>query len=442
MISRTPTYNLKAVQKETGLTADVLRAWERRYKLPQPHRTAGGHRLYSEYDIQILKWLHARQVEGLSISHAVELWKETIEAGQDPLAKYPLASPPAQHIPTQDTRTEILRQQWLDATLAFDSLNADEVLNQAFAIYPIETVCTEILQQGISEIGALWLLDEASVQQEHFATAQAYRRLETLISATPQPIRRQTILLGCPPGEQHTFSLLLLNLFLRRQGLKVVYLGADIPTDQMSETTRTIQPDLIVLAAQQLSTAATLRSALLTLRGLGIPLAFGGLIFNRVPDLRQHIPAHFLGNTLDAAVQMIERLLVTSMPFPSTSNVDTTYQELSRLYQQRRTLIEKTLLETLPKDGFPTEYLAQANSYFGSALSAVLEFGNLTFLEPDLDWVKRLLTGRHIQSERLTPYLLTYSQAIDKELGKAGMPITAWIGHYVMQNGSTYPDQF
>ncbi len=53
MLSTTPAYNLKVVLKETGLAADTLRAWERRYGLPMPQRTAGGHRLYSQRDIEI-----------------------------------------------------------------------------------------------------------------------------------------------------------------------------------------------------------------------------------------------------------------------------------------------------------------------------------------------------------------------------------------------------
>ncbi len=61
----TPIYNLKAVVQETGLKPDTLRAWERRYgSLPEPNRTGGGHRLYSQQDINTLKWLLARQDEG------------------------------------------------------------------------------------------------------------------------------------------------------------------------------------------------------------------------------------------------------------------------------------------------------------------------------------------------------------------------------------------
>ena len=59
--TETPIYNLKVVVQETGIKPDTLRAWERRYGLPNPARTEGGHRLYSQYDIDTLKWLSARQ---------------------------------------------------------------------------------------------------------------------------------------------------------------------------------------------------------------------------------------------------------------------------------------------------------------------------------------------------------------------------------------------
>ena len=86
MVSTTPAFNLKVVLKETGLAADTLRAWERRYGLPMPQRTAGGHRLYSQRDIETIKWLMKRQAEGLSISRAVDLWNEQLASGADPLA--------------------------------------------------------------------------------------------------------------------------------------------------------------------------------------------------------------------------------------------------------------------------------------------------------------------------------------------------------------------
>src|SRR5512135_3781429 len=80
-----PAFNLKAVVRETGLKPDTIRAWERRYGVPTPRRTAGGHRLYSQRDIDLLKWMNARQHEGLSISRSVDLWKGLEAEGKDPL---------------------------------------------------------------------------------------------------------------------------------------------------------------------------------------------------------------------------------------------------------------------------------------------------------------------------------------------------------------------
>ena len=123
MVSTTPAFNLKVVLKETGLTADTLRAWERRYGLPVPQRSAGGHRLYSQRDIETIKWLMKRQTEGLSISRAVDMWKEQLASGEDPLAGsapttfFTASTIPAQYI--SDTALDPLRAHWIEACLNF-----------------------------------------------------------------------------------------------------------------------------------------------------------------------------------------------------------------------------------------------------------------------------------------------------------------------------------
>jgi methanogenic corrinoid protein MtbC1 len=435
-LSQTPVYNLKVVLVETGLKPDVLRAWERRYDLPRPHRSPGGHRLYSEYDIETIKWLHARQAEGLSISRAVDLWNEIVNNGSDPLMEYSPTRPVADHphIPATDMRIESLRNKWLDSVLAFDSLRADEVLDQALAIYPVETVCSDILQQGIASIGMYWYEDKATVQQEHFASAQATRRLDALITATPPPSRQQAVLIGCPPGEWHTFSTLLLNLYLRRRGLGVIYLGANVPIQQFRESAEMIHPDLIILAAQRLTTAATLQSTTLALRDLGIPLAYGGEIFNRLPQVRENIPAHFLGEMLDSAVQRIERLVVPPQSTPVTVNVIDSHWELVRLFREKRSLVEAALhAELIDRELLP-DNVDEVSTLFGDELLAALTLGNPAYLEIDLDWVKKLLAGRKIHEDHLSPYLTAYSRALDQVLGEPAAPITDWLSAYLAQS--------
>ncbi len=431
-ISHLPIYNLRVVLKETGLRADVLRAWERRYELPKPQRSAGGHRLYSEYDIATIRWLRARQLEGLAISRAADLWKEIAGSGKDPLDHLPVPSIVEQRVMTiADGRLEDLRSQWVKACLEFDAFKADEVINQAFAQASVESVCIEILQNGLHEIGNLWHQDVATVQQEHFATALALRRMEALISATPHPTRSGTILVGCPTGEWHTFPMVLLTLLLRRRGLNVVYLGANIPLEQLDQTSDHIRPVLTVLAAQQLSTVSSLRSAAVLLQKTGMPLAYGGLIFNRITELRGHIPAVFLGETLEGAVERIEQLIVGQMPVFDEIKVDEGWRELATTYLAASPYIEARLIGLLKTVGMPEVYMTAVNAYFAQELSTALELGNPGLIETDFDWLKKLLADRKIPADKLIPYLQAYRQAVDLEMGAAGSRISDWITSYL-----------
>jgi DNA-binding transcriptional MerR regulator len=258
----TPTFNMKAVVQETGLKPDTLRAWERRYGLPMPERTEGKHRLYSQRDIDTLKWLIARQQEGLSISHAVELYHRLEAEGQDPL----LVS--GQQVSKTDTlpRTAVksganlddIREAWLAACANYDEALADNILAEAFAIYPPEQVCFQILGRGLHEIGEGWYEGSITVQQEHFASELAMRRLEAMVAANPQPTRPGRIIVGCPAGEEHTFGPLLTTLILRRRGWDVLYLGANVPLDRLETTLESTRPHLVIFIAQQLNTAASL----------------------------------------------------------------------------------------------------------------------------------------------------------------------------------------
>ncbi len=438
MISHTPVYNLMVVLKETGLKADVLRAWERRYALPHPQRTAGRQRLYSDYDIATIKWLRTRQAEGLSISRAVQLWNELTAAGHDPLEDFSTARSSPSLSLTGGMSIESLRQQWLDGCLNFDALKAEEALNQAFALFPVEEVCSAILRQGLNIIGEQWYLGKASVQQEHFASALAIRRLETLVSAGPQPTRPQTILVGCPPGELHTFAAALLCLFLQRRGLKLVYLGADVPVEQLDTAIAAIHPDLVILSAEQLVTAASLYVTAMALQNKHIAVAYGGLIFNRVPELRQRIAGIFLGESIEAAIVKVEQL-IQSPTYQTPNQFDEKYKALAQNFRRSRPLIEQELYATLHKVGVQIESIEEINTFFGTGLAAALELGDLAYLEGELTWITGVLTSHHLPAEQLLLYLDAYSQCVHTVIGAEGNPITQWIDQYVSHQQTAQP---
>jgi len=421
-ISDTPTYNLKAVIKETGIAADTLRAWERRYGLPMPDRTPGGHRLYSQHDIEIIKWLMSKQREGLSISHAVDLWNELTASGQDPL---PAPAPQIPSIP--GANLDAVRKAWLDACLVFNENVAEQVLNQAFALYPLETVVIEVLQRGLHEMGEMWYQADATVQQEHFTSALAHRRLDALIAATPPPTRPQTVLVGCTSREQHTFTPLLLSLLLRRRGLRVVYLGANVPLQRFNETLTTVKPHLIILSAQQLQSANGLRETAMFLNENGTRVAYGGRIFNLLPELRERIPAHFLGETIEAAVHSVETLLNSDLPLEPLTPIDKQDVEISQAFKHHRSMIDTTALTQTTEADIPIEYALVAIEQLGRDLTSALSLGYIQGLATEMDWIKGLLQ-EHLESvKNLDDFLNAYANAVDSVMGENGQEISAWL---------------
>ena len=436
-LSKNPAFNLKVVLQETNIAADTLRAWERRYGLPMPQRTAGGHRLYSQYDIETIKWLLARQSEGLSISRAVDLWNEHNASGVDPLAGFsPSAFTSVQATPaiyiSPDTNLDSLRAQWIEACMQFSEANSEQVLNQAFSMFPVESVCMEILQKGMVEIGSLWYKNGASVQQEHFASGLAMRRLDSLLSASPAPTRNQTVLVGCPPNEWHTFTTLLLTLLLRRRGLNVIYLGANVPAEQFEETVKSLNAKLVILVAQTLITAASLQKTALGLANLRTPVSYGGRIFNLQPNLANHIPGYYLGDSIPSSLETVEKILQAKIKPNQITAVSQEYVAAHQAFTSKRIHIESTVKETIPPAA-QSEGLNTGIQFLGDNIAAALQLGDMEHVTEEMEWLKTLLQSHQRPPEELAYFMETYSQAVDKHINGQGASIKTWLNAQAIQ---------
>jgi DNA-binding transcriptional MerR regulator len=437
-----PTYNMKVVVQETGLNPRTIRTWERRYGLPLPPRATGGHRLYSQYDIDTLQWLIARQAEGLSIRNAAELWRAVEAKGENPLLSVAPANAPVTLL--QELIPEIVQsqeqneaagalaqlcRQWLTACLRLDRTMADETLTQAFARFSPEVVCTEVLSKALRLIGESWVRGEVSIQQEHFASALAVRRLESLVAAMPPAIRTERVLVCCAPEDQHVFSPLLLTFFILRKGWDVLYLGANVPVDAVKQTVVQTKPKLVVIAAQRLYTAATLLDVARAL--LPERIGFGGIIFNQIPKLRTIIPGHFLGESLQTAVQNVELLLTQSTSLPTAHSVALLDKRALAHYQARRTLIESHVWGTFFATEKPTHQLMEINLEIAQSIIAALKLGSIELLGNDIAYIEHMLVSYRLSSELLNDYLLAYYQAAKIHLGEPAAAIVDWLAQIV-----------
>jgi len=352
----------------------------------------------------------------------VDLWNELSASGDEPLS-----APITQTASVPSVNLDSVRKQWLDSCLMFNENIAEQVLNQAFALYPLEAVCIEVLQKGLVEMGNMWYLDKVTIQQEHFASALAHRRLDALIAATPPPTRPEAILIGCAPKDQHTFTPLLLTLLLRRRGLKVVYLGANVPNQRFQETLLSIKSHLVVLSAQLLKTANELRDIAGHLTASGARVAYGGRIFNLLPEIRNHIPAHFLGESIQEAIPAIETLLSSDIPLSKFEPVSKNDTLLSESFARSKSLVETYALTEAKNIYIPTEIATEAIQQLGENLVSSLSFGKIDLLSTEMAWTEGLLREHNQNIESLGDFLVGYAKSVDAAMGEEGQLISSWL---------------
>lgn len=296
--STTPVFNTKAVARETGVPADTFRAWERRYGVPLPQRTPGGHRLYSERDIAIIRWLRDRTDEGVNISHAVML----LTNGADP--------PPASTL--EEVRgLDRLTEDLLLALTSFDGQYAERVISEAFALYPFEDVLLRMVQPALIEVGERWHRGQINVATEHFASQFMRRKLSGLLNMFLSENHRGTIVVGCAPGELHDIGALLIAIFLVRRNWHVIYLGAQVPLADLLETVRALNPVLVSMSASTNESAIQIAEIARALHQAfpHVRMGFGGRIFNTHPELRSTVQGIFLGADARALVDLVETIL-------------------------------------------------------------------------------------------------------------------------------------
>lgn len=415
-----PIYNMKAVAQETGLNPTTIRAWERRYGLPEPKRTEGGHRQYCRRDIELLSWLVARQEEGITIARAVEMWQRL--QATDEGTTGPAADPQAVD------QLAALRQAWLDACLVFDRPRAEQVLVDAFGRFAPEVVCLELLLPALAQIGQGWVDDEVTIQQEHFASELTVRRLETLISAVMPPSRPERILVACAPEDDHTIGPLLLTFLLRRRGWNVIYLGANVPAGEVETTLARVQPRLVILSAQRLHTAANLLDVAEALQRHGVALAYGGLIFNLLPALQQVIPGQFLSPSLAEAPRRVEELTRKGMPIAPAQETNQASQRALAHYRARRARIEAAVWDSYETHDPPPRWLDETNRDLAQTINAALRLGDMGLLGGDMAWAAHLLAGYRLSPEALAAYLNAYRQAAEAHLERPAAMVVDWLG--------------
>jgi MerR family transcriptional regulator, light-induced transcriptional regulator len=218
------------LSRRTGVKPDLLRAWERRYALLEPERSAGGFRLYAPSAVDRIKAMQEQLARGFSAAEAARL--ALLEGSA----------------PTRSASIDVLVAEVADALDDFDEPRAQRAFDRMLSAFSVDAVLRDGVLPFLHDLGLRWERGEVSVAQEHFASSVIRGRLLGLARGWGAGSGAVAIL-ACPPGEEHDLGLLALGIVLHDRGWRVAYLGPDTPMETLAGAAARLSATVIVLAA-------------------------------------------------------------------------------------------------------------------------------------------------------------------------------------------------
>jgi len=269
-------YPLRAVMRRTGLSADVLRAWERRYGAIRPQRSAGGQRLYSETDVGRLVLLQRATAAGHAISEIARLDHDALEALVD--GRGHARSPRA-----QSALDAVLRDA-MAATEGLDAAALEAALKRCTLSVGTDAFVDDVLPRFLRTIGDRWHRGAITPAHEHLATHTAHRVLDWIIDAFNAPPNAPRLLVATPASEMHELGALLVAAAAASESWHVLYLGANLPAADIVAAAVQVRARMVALSIVYADGDTALRELRETAAGLPpeILVVMGGMAAARL----------------------------------------------------------------------------------------------------------------------------------------------------------------
>jgi MerR family transcriptional regulator, light-induced transcriptional regulator len=300
-------YPIRAVARRTGLTAYVIRVWEKRYGAVLPMRTPTNRRLYSDGDIERLQLLHRATLTGHSIGQIAQLPNERLRA----LAATDEMIAPSLPRTASPRSVDSSPQRILDATLkAVERLDAaafEAILTQATIVLSQPLLIEQVIVPLMYRIGDRWHEGTLRVAHEHLASAVVRTTLGNLSRGFGPRLSDPTLVVATPTGQLHELGALIVATTAASNGWHVIYLGPSLPAEEIAAAAHQSRTRVVALSLVYPPDDPFLRGELIKLRrGLpeGVVVLVGGqanvayldvlekigaLVLKELVDLRTHL---------------------------------------------------------------------------------------------------------------------------------------------------------
>ena len=306
---------MRVVARRTGLSADLLRVWEKRYNVVAPARSESGRRLYSDADIERLRLLHRATLAGRSIGQVVGLSPRALaklvrdDAVADAQRSRDGGGVPVPSVigsATRDGATHPLLTECLQAIERLDALALGVVLRRAILALPAEGFLDALVVPLLERVGMAWR--EGALRDVHaqLAFVALRRALDGIADATASSLAAPHVVVAAPAAQvrevtirevgAQEFGALLSAATAAVEGWRVTYLGSGIPAEDIAETARHIGAQAVALSVASPAvspepagdlTVAREISRLRSLLPRGVELVVGGAVgpaYQGAPD--------------------------------------------------------------------------------------------------------------------------------------------------------------
>ena len=243
--------SISAVERDTGLSKDVLRMWERRYKFPAPQRDHHGERIYPPDQVARLRVIKRLMDRGFRPGRIIGLPQDELEA---------LSTTQAEREGRDDDVEAVLQLVRNHQLPEFR-----QKLNHLLMKQGLQRFVTETVAPLTVAVGESWVRGEFAVFEEHLYTEQVQSVLRNAIAAAQSHARGPRVLLTTFPGEQHTLGLLMVESLLVVEGVASIPLGTETP---LTEIVRAVSAHRANVLALSFSSAFPDRQAASGLRDL------------------------------------------------------------------------------------------------------------------------------------------------------------------------------
>jgi methanogenic corrinoid protein MtbC1 len=269
----TAVYTVKHAAELTGIPADTLRMWERRYGVVTPVRSEGGYRLYDDAAIARLNAMQALVEAGWSPRRAALQVSSGTTLGRPDLPDVEADESDGDDDAAGEDLDLLVR-----LAVEFDGDLLRTALDEVFARADLDLLLDSWLMPALLRLGRAWRRGEVSVAAEHLVSAGVHRRLASALDAVASAPGAPVVVVALPRGSRHELGVLAFSVLLARQGITVSYLGGDVPAESLVVASTSHDPAAVVLGVPSSDDVPAVRDtvAALTAARPGLPVLLGG----------------------------------------------------------------------------------------------------------------------------------------------------------------------